>query len=156
MKNKQIPKFVFLFAMLIIVATGTGCGRKAWPTPMEEQDSFFFSNISGETKGKCLEVRGNINGNISNLRQLILEIEFRDKQTCPTCPFIPQRNITFLPDNPHLYIKGHSFVLTYCGEKEKQVERFKLLGFNKFNTIRPVSSPIIKIKALSKKNKEKN
>ncbi len=155
MRQKEVIN-IFVLMMILFMFTYIGCGRKAWPTATSKEDSFSFSHLSYRTTKRCLKIKGHILGNIYNLKEIILEIEFKDKNTCITCPFVSQKKVIFLRNNTQLYIKEHSFVLTYCKEEEKEIERVRLVGINKFKTIGPVYSNIINLTTQTKRNKEKN
>ncbi len=150
--KRKYSKMFFVFILLFCIS----CGKKEWPKPIKKEDMFSFSKIYAKYKGNCLEIKGEILGNVRNLKQIVLEME-TSKDVCKKCPFSPDVKITYIPtQNPKKqkgslinqrffkFLSPNSFVLTHCRDTGHNVSRLRLVGVNRFSELRYVYSKIIR------------
>ncbi|WP_461833833.1 hypothetical protein [Desulfothermus sp.] len=142
MKKNSYKLFCIFFILILFFS----CGRKKWPTPITDEDTFKFGKIVVYKKNDCLNINGNIIGNTKNIKELLLEVE--ELSSCIKCPFKPTLRIRYPLSSKYLHLKHNSFLLTYCKNKGHKVSRLMIVGINKFKVLEPVFSEIIVVKNL--------
>ncbi len=110
--------------------------EKKWPTPIETEDAFKLSPILVHFDKGCLNIEGNIIGNVRNLKELWLEIE--EGTLCTRCPFKPDMRVRYPITSRGLKFKSNSFALTYCPQQGHKVSRLRVIGINRYRSLAPV------------------
>ena len=128
--NKYLIICIFIILGTMLLA---GCGKKRWPTADVTQEKFHWENVNSTIKGKCLNIRASIKGNIQNVKKIVLLLE-ESGEMCQDCPFRATKIVPVYTalgkDNTQ-----SEFEFGYCKLKEDKSYRFRLKGINEFDNI---------------------
>jgi hypothetical protein len=143
----KTTKAIFLLAspglLALLIFLQFGCGKKMWPEPRAEQDRFSWAVVNGTRAQGCLEIYGRLQGAYHNLAKLKLELEGSPEgQFCPTCPFLPDSEVSFPVSSAQVKRKGPLIEIRYCGLSPEMKYRWRLQGVNVFRELGQATSQV--------------
>ncbi len=131
--NTAAKRFSFYAVVLLCVfsALAFACGKRGAPKPRVTKDLFAFSESSVAVSGTCLAVQGRVNGTISNVEQITIELApIRGPEDCPGCPFNPAEAGDYTVTSANLDPDTGSFYFSYCPVIQAPSHRWRLVGRN--------------------------
>jgi len=137
--GKRLIIFLFLPLACCALALVAGCGKKAWPEPDAEEETFAFSTASAQMRDTCLVIQTRISGNWKNLDRIFVELA---QDNCEKCPFRPRERREFPLNSPFVVQQEHLLVVNVCGLDKNAAYRWRLVGKNVFSSLREVASPV--------------
>ena len=138
-KKNNLSCFILFICLAAILC---GCGRKKWPQPAESESHFRLVETEAARQGQCLHLNVLVRGPIENLSHLVLEIAPMDEQNCAGCPFVPRARFEYAPGSSGVRFSENSAYIAQCGLDENLPYRYRLLGYNVFDTIEPIITPV--------------
>ena len=138
---------VVLLALACLVPAG--CGKKEWPSPRTEKDRFSWASVRAGRDGSCLVIRGELQGAVQNLKQVVLQLE-TSQELCPGCPFTPNQRASYALSDPSLRREGPVVTITHCPVQPDTAVRLRLDGENIYQQIPPASSDLVELEAKSR------
>jgi hypothetical protein len=138
----------WLAALLLTLAclVPAGCGKKEWPSPRTEKDRFSWASVRAGRDGSCLVIRGELQGAMQNLKQVVLQLE-TSEELCPGCPFTPNQRASYALSDPSLRREGPVVTITHCPVQPDTAVRLRLEGENIYQQIPPASSDLVELEA---------
>ena len=130
---------VILPLVFFALALAAGCGKKAWPEPNLEAETFTFSAVSARMRDTCLVIQAEVAGNWTNLDVVFVELA---KDDCMKCPFRPRERREFPLNSPFVIRQEHRLIVNVCGLDKKTAYRWRLVGRNVFSDLNEVFSPV--------------
>ncbi len=133
---KKITLIISLFLFLL-----TACGRETLPQPNMDSELFSWHNLNANIVNNRLIVSGQVNGKVTNLSKIILNVQAIDED-CELCPFIAEYSLEYYP-NSVLDNKTSVFTVSYTlRNNSAKSYRWQLSGENYIFGINPIESPI--------------
>jgi len=126
-------RLVWLMASCILLLTAAGCGFKSDPSPASSADLFELKDIAISVKSPCINVSGDISGNVRNVDELLIEIQKAgDQADCPGCPFKSDEEFSFTPNELGLISSSGTFNTTICPTQISTLYRLKVTAKSRF------------------------
>lgn len=126
--------------VIALLALG-GCAHKIWPEAQATEDRFSLAEVDGGRDGACLTVEARIKGAVSRLSHLSILLD-EVTEGCPDCPFVPDRMEDYYPGGQDMRLTGDYARMEYCELDPGGSYKWRLVGHNRFPSIRPVVSDV--------------
>lgn len=135
---------LFLGIGLLIFLVLTGCGKKEWPSVVDQEEVFSFEQVSGARKAGCLNLEATLSGAVDNVHTLVLEFEAL-AEPCPDCPFTPTARSYLDLNGYQVKRQGNTIWISQCNLEKDTSYRVRLLGVNVFPGIQTSSSEVVMV-----------
>ena len=151
--NKSYPMLTVIFMLILCLLAGFACGKKKWPRPPGDEDSFAWGLVSAKLADSCLIITAGLTGNRNNLESITLQLQaMSPDDACLGCPFFPTESHDMDIDRVALANspKDSTLRLTFCPNKpfsQDIIYQFRLLGRNAQPSIPPALSRVYLINA---------
>lgn len=120
-------RLVCMMAACILMIAATGCGFKSDPSPASSDDVFKWKSIETSVQSPCINVAGDLSGNISNIDEILIELQkVDDGADCPGCPFQSDEEFVFAPNELGLLSNRGKFKATICPTQISTLYRMKV------------------------------
>jgi apolipoprotein N-acyltransferase len=143
--KKVLGAGVLLLIIWALVLTAASCGRKKWPSPQTQKETFSWELVQAQRDQECLQITAGLQGKSSNLRNVVLQLE-GSQEPCPQCPFQPQQSIPIEAFSSGVQKKNGQIKIEYCELDPGLTYRLRLVGQNAFPGLQPAASQVIKPK----------
>lgn len=143
--KKALGAGILLLLILALVLAASSCGRKKWPSPRAEQETFSWEFVQAQRDQECLHITASLKGKSSNLRNIVLQLE-GSQEPCPECPFQPQQSIPLGLSSQGVQKENSQLKIEYCELDPELAYRLRLLGQNAFPSLEPATSQVIRPK----------
>ncbi|MFO7716972.1 MAG: lipoprotein [Desulfohalobium sp.] len=132
-----------LLLIILAVLMLSGCGRKVWPQPQADQDTFAWEQVNGTSEEGCLRITGQLSGQSANLASVTIELEPNPiSEACQSCPFQPSVSRTVDMGSPQLTQTQDTVTLRVCDLEPGQTYRWRLQGNNIYSALSPAASDV--------------
>ncbi|SIN78299.1 hypothetical protein [Halodesulfovibrio marinisediminis] len=126
-------RLVCMMAACVLLITAAGCGFKSDPKPASSADLFELKTIETSVQNPCINVSGDISGNIRNVDGLLIEVQKAGEQAdCPGCPFKADEEFLFTPSELGLISNNGKFNTTICPTQISTLYRLKVTAKSKY------------------------
>lgn len=135
---------LLLMLGLALALTLAGCGKKGMPQPKDKAELFSWKSASATgTSNNCLAVQGELQGNVSNVEAIFLELQTMDSaESCPGCPFTPNETTSYAPQVTGGADSKARLSITYCPQRKASVYRWRLVGRSVYAVFPHELSPV--------------
>ncbi len=133
----------FFLVILLSVFLVTGCGKKMWPRPVANQETFAWQKTVVYLFEDCLQIETQLTGNADNLDHLVVQLEY---DQCPSCPFQPQEEQIFFLSTPGLKKEKDRIMITCCPNQQKIPARIRVIGYNRYRRFSPQISQVFTVR----------
>lgn len=131
--------------MILAVAGLAACGKKGYPQPPGDKNTFAWVYADANIRNDCLSLRGRLQGDYNNLESLRLEVEPTGNiDDCVGCPFQPVETEVFYASDIGMNEAGE-FTLLYCPEQKSHMYRWRLIAVNSYHTLPNVLTPVLSV-----------
>ncbi|MFP4213736.1 MAG: hypothetical protein ACLFRL_06455 [Desulfohalobiaceae bacterium] len=135
---------ILLFLICALLLSVSSCGRKKWPSPQTQEETFSWGSVEVQRKQDCLRISAELEGKSSNLRDIVLQLESR-QEPCPDCPFQPETSIRLARSSKQVQQSGSQLQIEHCGLEPDLSYRLRLKGQNAFPSLQPAASRVIRV-----------
>ncbi|MFA9394328.1 MAG: hypothetical protein ACERJ1_06370 [Halodesulfovibrio sp.] len=126
-------RLVCMMAACVLIIAAAGCGFKSDPSPASSADVFKWKSIKTSVQSPCINITGNLSGNVSNVDEILVELQKAgDTADCPGCPFQSEEDFTFAPNELGLLSGGGKFDTTICPTQISTLYRLKVTAKSKY------------------------
>lgn len=128
--NKRL---ICITAASVLLMALTACGFKSDPTPASTSDNFRWASIKTSVQPPCINVTGDINGNVTNVDEVLIELQKAGEEAdCPTCPFKSDEEFVFTPGELGLISNSGRFDTSICPTEISSLYRMKVTAKSKY------------------------
>lgn len=128
-----LPLLLSVFCMVCSACT---LGYKAWPEPVEKEDTFSWRLVTAERKDGCLIIEGRLQGAYQRLDFVTVQLEpLVPGAGCVECPFTPRKILDMRRGDQGYSEIGPYVRLTVCGLERDLTYKFRIVGHNSLRSI---------------------
>lgn len=141
----MMARWIAPLLLLVVAASVSGCGFKAWPEPQKPEDKFYWMQAEAERSMDCMVVKAQLSGayqNLDHVRLYLQRLGDGEGEGCPGCPFRADQVLVFRGEDQELTLHGPFVTVGICGLEIGRAYKWRLEGRNVYNSMAPVRTEV--------------